>query len=73
MKKNSLLFNYMQQRIRSDREIIESKDPGPVITISREYGCPARKIAEKLSELLTIKNLTKGKDVKWRWIDKQIL
>jgi len=47
--------------------------PGPVITISREFGCPAARIANKLSMALTQKNLAEEKKVSWRWISKEII
>ncbi|MEX0981940.1 MAG: cytidylate kinase-like family protein [Bacteroidales bacterium] len=52
-----------------------SKDiyPGPVVTISRELGCPAKKIACKLSEELNKTKPGKAKDHPWRWISKEIL
>ena len=47
--------------------------PGPVITISRELGCPAKTIASQLSEELNKINSKKAKDHPWRWISKEIL
>lgn len=46
--------------------------PGPVITISRELGCPAKRIAGCLTENL---NKVEGQPKKhpWRWISKEIL
>jgi cytidylate kinase len=46
--------------------------PGPVVTISRELGCPAKKIATRLTENL---NTIEGhmKKHPWRWISKEIL
>jgi len=46
---------------------------GPVITISREHGCPATHIAESLSEALTKRNIIIGKDLPWKWISKEII
>jgi cytidylate kinase len=47
--------------------------PGPVITISRECGCPAKRLAMKLNEKLSKEKSPKGKDIPWRWISKEIL
>ena len=47
--------------------------PGPVITISREVGCPSKKLACELTERL---NKVKSSSVKthpWRWISKEIM
>ena len=49
------------------------ESPGPVITISREYGCAGRRIARKLTETLTAKNKSLGNSREWRWISKEII
>lgn len=49
------------------------KEPGPVITISREYGCPSKIIAARLSEELTRKMFVKGKEIKWKYVTKEIM
>lgn len=46
---------------------------GPVITISREHGCPAGHIADLLSDALTKRNIIIGKDLPWKWISKEII
>ena len=47
--------------------------PGPVVTISREVGCPAKGIAACLTKELN--KIKKGhlKKHPWRWISKEIL
>lgn len=47
--------------------------PGPVITISRELGCPAKVIACQLADRLNKIKTKKAKEVPWRWISKEIL
>lgn len=42
--------------------------PGPVITISREYGCPGRPVSEKL-----VQELNKKSQKEWKLYDKEIL
>ena len=38
---DNLLGNYFQNRMERESETVEEiRDPGPVITLSREYGCP---------------------------------
>lgn len=68
---NNDLLKYMSERFQ--RDCSKLKEPGPVITISREYGCPAKMIAEQLADVLTRKMAAKGKNIKWRWISKEIL
>ena len=43
--------------------------PGPVITLSREFGCPAKILAKEFVETLN-KRITKNK---WGWVSKEIL
>ena len=47
--------------------------PGPVVTISRELGCPAKVIASNLADELTKLKSKKAKDHEWQWIGKEIL
>jgi cytidylate kinase len=68
--KNDLL-KYMSDRYHWDKK--KEKYPGPVITISREYGCPAKQVAIRLAKLLTEKTKNKGKKKDWKWISKEIL
>lgn len=65
------LLKYMSNRLQED--CAKVKEPGPVITISREYGCPSKKIAQFLTEYLTRKMYIKGKDVHWKYITKEIM
>lgn len=48
--------------------------PGPLVTISRQSGCSAKRIAIKLSKILTgysYMSDTKT-NIKWKWVDKNI-
>ena len=45
---------------------------GPVITISREFGCPSKLIGQQLTELLN-KSAEKSKTHRWRFISKEIV
>jgi cytidylate kinase len=65
------LMKYMSERMKEGG--IEQKECGPVITISREFGCPARKTAQRLAETLTRKMYVKGRNVDWRYITKEII
>ncbi len=47
--------------------------PGPVITISRELGCPAKTLACSLAKKLDQEKTKKSKEQPWRWISKEIL
>ena len=66
------LLRYMSTRLQEECGNIGR--PGPVITISRLYGCPAKKVAKKLIEELTEKMLVKGyKKIQWKMITKEIM
>jgi cytidylate kinase len=47
--------------------------PGPIVTISRELGCPAKKVAADLTLKLNSLKSPKQKKIPWRWISKEIL
>ena len=66
------LIKYMSDRM-SDKEG-KNIEPGPVITISRLYGCPAKKVAKLLAERLTEKMSVKGSpNPEWNYITKEIM
>jgi cytidylate kinase len=46
---------------------------GPVITIAREFGCPAKKVAIRLASRLNQFKSSRAKTIPWRWISKEIL
>ncbi|QIA07917.1 cytidylate kinase-like family protein [Draconibacterium halophilum] len=48
--------------------------PGPFLTISRQAGCSAKRIAIKLSKILTgYSYMSETKtDVEWKWVDKDM-
>ncbi len=58
---------------KQEKPRMSTQQPGPVITISREYGCHGKRIAEKLAEILTSKSEASGECKVWRWISKEIL
>lgn len=62
----NLLLDYMNKRAEGVE--IEQKNLGPVITISRDYGCFATDIAKSVSEILFVRS-----KIKWRYITKEIL
>jgi cytidylate kinase len=46
---------------------------GPVVTISREFGCPAKKVAANLTTRLNEIKSPKAKKTDWHWVSKEIL
>ena len=69
----NLLSNYLSRE--SQPKTGRLVHPGPVVTISRECGCSAKRIATKLSKILTGYNyLSETKtDVEWKWVSKEII
>ncbi|MBN1599065.1 MAG: cytidylate kinase-like family protein [Bacteroidales bacterium] len=62
----------MSGRLQDDSD--KANNPGPVITISRQYGCPSRRIARDLTERLTEKMIVKGyENIRWKIITKEIM
>ncbi len=51
----------------------EPARPGPVITISREYGCPGFTVAERLAVTLSGRRLTDGSHGDWKAVNREIL
>lgn len=68
---NINLTNYLNNRAQD--EYGKMSEPGPVITLAREYGCPAKVVARQLAEDLTRKMQVKGIPVSWRFITKEII
>ncbi len=57
----------LERLLERERQVVT---PGPVITLSREYGCPSKLIAALLTDLINEKYARKKK---WQWISKEIL
>jgi len=49
------------------------KDPGPVVTISREFGCPAKIISDMLASKLNEKPKQAARKEQWQVVSKEIL
>ncbi|MFO7668112.1 MAG: cytidylate kinase-like family protein [Bacteroidales bacterium] len=65
------LSTYLTDWYKED--LSENIFPGPVVTISREVGCPAKRIASCLTEHLNTIKKGQLKKHPWRWISKEIL
>ena len=61
-------------RSRMERKTIREThvDYGPVVTISRAYGCPGKMLAQDLASNLN-KRAIGTKEKHWKWISKEIL
>jgi len=54
------------------RTIAKGQEPGPVITISRQYGCSAKEYASLLGERLNELKKDQSEKTEWNWINKEI-
>lgn len=61
-----LTQRYMESLAKQDFE-------GPVITLAREFGCPAKKVASRLVMRLNEIKSSRTKTISWRWINKEIM
>jgi cytidylate kinase len=65
------LSKYMTERYQDS--MLKQEYEGPVITIARDFGCPGRKIAARLTNQLNQLKNSKSKSIRWRWISKEIM
>ncbi|TSA39266.1 MAG: cytidylate kinase-like family protein [Porphyromonadaceae bacterium] len=67
----NLLIKYFEARIKNETK---NKEPGPVITISREYGCPSKVLAGiVVDKLRSLDQETPAHPYRWRWISREVL
>ncbi|MBU8892285.1 MAG: cytidylate kinase-like family protein [Bacteroidales bacterium] len=67
----NVLLKYLEDRYKYNIPKKEVKSSGPVITISRDFGCPANLCATDLAELLS--NMDKNNKEPWKVVSKEIL
>ena len=72
---SNILIDYMKKRLAGelDSSAKSRTKVGPVVTISREYGCQAKHLAAMLSAELNVRELENQSNNKWKWIGKEIL
>jgi cytidylate kinase len=67
----NLLREYME-RAFAERGIVSQPGIKPVVTISREFGCPGKPIAQHLTRMLN-KLIGMEKPALWRYISKEVV
>jgi cytidylate kinase len=65
------LSKYLEDWYKEDP--VKNIYPGPVITLSREVGCPAKILAMALIKRLNSMKRDRAKEHPWRWISKEIM
>jgi cytidylate kinase len=68
----NILQNYLEQR-HKDKGQEKNLEPGPVVTISREFGCSGKYLADKLAYRLKQEERGDSRKGKWQVISKEIL
>lgn len=68
---SNFLEEYLKERFRQDE--LKKEVPGPVVTLSREYGCEANIISKKLAKKLNTNYRAFGQKGDWRIISKEVL
>ena len=70
----NILLKYMEQRLRDPlKELRKTQETLPFITISREYGCPAKAIAAVIACKLNKESIDKRNFKEWKVVSKEIL
>jgi cytidylate kinase len=69
----NILQKYLEERHRDQKQDKDFGQPGPVITISREFGCSGKFLADKLVERLSQEGFVPDKGNSWKVISKEIL
>lgn len=69
---DNVLSRYLSERVRKEHDQTRCES-GPVITISRQYGCYASEIAELLTKELNALAKKKKGHYEWNWIAKEVL
>jgi len=70
---NNFLETYLKERYIESQKDLKKKNPGPLVTISREFGCDAQYISASLAYYLNSHHKQIGQEKDWEIISKEIL
>jgi cytidylate kinase len=71
---SDILFNYLNRRLHEAGDKNSNlKEPGPVVTISRQSGCSARRLTERLVEELNKRRKADDSSREWDYVNKELL
>jgi cytidylate kinase len=65
----NVLLKYMERRYKQKMGEDKNPEPGPLVTLSRQTGCPANRIAKLLAQKINENNPSRL----WRTVSKEIL
>ena len=66
----NILRKYLERTFPDERSAVPCSI-GPVVTISREFGCPSKLIAQMLADALH--HTPTGRQQRWRFINNEII
>ncbi|MFW6100286.1 MAG: AAA family ATPase [Bacteroidota bacterium] len=69
----NILQQYLEERHRDKKQDKDFGEPGPLITISREFGCSGKFLADKLNQRLNQEKKGDHNKGNWRVVSKEIL
>jgi cytidylate kinase len=69
----NILQQYLEERYRDKKQDKDFGEPGPVVTISRDFGCSGKFLADKLGHRLNQEKKGDPKKGSWRVVSKEIL
>jgi cytidylate kinase len=67
----NILLKYFLEKFDTTAKPL--KEPGPVVTISREFGCSGNDVAASLCKLLNKKNENRKFQAEWKSINKEVI
>ncbi len=71
---SDILFKYLNKRLKEARDNpVSPRVQGPVVTISRQSGCSARRLTQKLIEELNKRPKSEEKPGDWDYVNKELL
>jgi cytidylate kinase len=72
---SDILFNYLNRRLREAEDDMakQVRDPGPVVTISRQSGCSARRLTQRLVDELNKRRKPEEPSREWDYVNKELL
>jgi len=74
-----MLFKYMNERFRAADALSEAsshtptKEPGPVVTVSREAGCSGNHFVQELTGYLNKHPGIREPQIQWQYVNKEII
>lgn len=69
MAKN-IILDYIKEKLQEE---VTKPIPGPVVTVSRDFGCPGEVLGNELAKVLSSQILNDGTIAEWKSVNKEII